>query len=102
MGQKEDVDVEYFWRLDMMPKWIKILSLPFTIPGAGMELGPKGLIDLLLRRSVRGHHVDLQVGSIPLEAAVWVTVHHLSLDMRVCTSPRAWCSYLPRRWRTPY
>jgi fatty acid desaturase len=76
-NQKEDVDVEYFWMLDMMPKWMKMLSLPFILPGAGLELGPKGLVDLLLRRCVGGHHVDWQVGSIPLEAAIWVTVHYL-------------------------
>lgn len=75
-NQKEDVDVEYFWIMDMLPKWLKILALPSMMPGAVFELGPKGLFDLVVRQSFGPHYVDAFLGGLPLEVALWISVHY--------------------------
>lgn len=83
-NQEEDVDVAYIWIADLLPGWLKILSLPVVAVGALLEIGPKSLVDLLLLRSIGGHHVDWSLGHLLPEIAVWVVVHLLAGPSLCC------------------
>jgi len=74
-NQEEDVDVQYIWIADMLPGWLKILSLPGVMAGAVIEIGPKQIIDLLVLGSVGGHRVDRRLGGLIPEVIVWCAVH---------------------------
>jgi len=83
-NQEEDVDVAYIWIADLLPGWLKVLTLPGVAVGAPIELGPKSLIELLVLRSVHGHRVDWRVGQVLPEAVVWLLVHFWAGPSLLC------------------
>jgi len=93
-NQDGDVDVEYLWIADLMPRWLKVLSTPFVPVGSVFELGIKQLFDLLVMRSVGGHHVDLFLGTLLLEIPVWLSVHYYFGPSLLCYL----CMYITCGW----
>jgi len=83
-NQEEDVDVQYIWMADMLPGWLKVLSLPGVFAGVLIEIGPKSIIDLVLLRSVGGHRVDWRIGMVLPEIAVWSLVHWFAGPSMLC------------------
>jgi len=83
-NQEEDVDVQYIWIADLLPAWLKILSLPAVFAGALVEIGLKAIVDLAVLRSVGGHRVDWRIGMVLPEIAVWLLVHWFA-------GPSVWC-----------
>lgn len=74
-NQEQDVDVEYIWIADLLPSWLKVVILPGIPVGALAEIGPKGFVDLFIRRAVGGNRVDLRDWSMWIEAFIWLFVH---------------------------
>lgn len=76
-NQDEDVDVEYVWFVDMLPRWVKFLMLPFLAPISLIETGPKGFYDVFVAGSLCGHTVDVHLGGLLIETPIWLLVHGL-------------------------
>lgn len=74
-NQENDVDVEYIWIADKLPKWLKILSTPFVPIGTVFELGIKQFFDLFISRSIGGYRIDVRLGGLLLEGPIWILVH---------------------------
>jgi fatty acid desaturase len=75
-NQEGDVDVEYIWIADLLPGFLKALSTPFLFVGVLLELGPKGIFDLIVLRRIGGCRVDFRIGHILPETAVWLAFHY--------------------------
>ncbi|CAE8678994.1 unnamed protein product, partial [Polarella glacialis] len=89
-NQEGGVDVEYIWIADALPSWLKMLATPFLPIGVVFELGPKSLVDLLVRQTFGIHHVDIRVGGLLLECTLWVLGHYF-------LGP-SWLCYLCMYW----
>lgn len=97
-NQDDDVDVEYVWFVDMLPRWLKLLMIPWLAPGAVVEIGPKGLFDMFFVRAVCGHHVDLSLGGLLFETPIWFLVHAVfgpSLWSYFCMYAAAGAIFMP-------
>jgi fatty acid desaturase len=83
-NMEEDVDVQYIWMADMLPGWLKVLTLPGVFAGALFEIGPKSIFDMVVLRSVGGHRVDWRIGMLLPEIAVWILVHWFAGPSWMC------------------
>ncbi|CAE7180462.1 DES5 [Symbiodinium pilosum] len=82
---ERDVDVEYIWIADLLPGWMKALSLPGIFIGTVIELGVKRMIvDLLIRGRVGGHKVDYRLGGILVEIPLWCVLHYMFGPSTLC------------------
>jgi len=83
-NQSADVDVAYIWIADLLPGCLKVLVLPTLSVGAMFEIGPKGIIDMIILRSIGGHHVDLRIGGVLAESLLWILIHYYFGPSCVC------------------
>lgn len=75
-NQSSDVDVAYIWIADLLPAWLKILALPTLGVGAMFEIGPRGILDMIVLRHVGGNPVDWRIGGVLIESLLWLFVHY--------------------------
>eukprot|EP00406_Dinophysis_acuminata_P018808 CAMPEP_0179340848 /NCGR_PEP_ID=MMETSP0797-20121207/69504_1 /TAXON_ID=47934 /ORGANISM="Dinophysis acuminata, Strain DAEP01" /LENGTH=296 /DNA_ID=CAMNT_0021054847 /DNA_START=12 /DNA_END=903 /DNA_ORIENTATION=- len=82
---EHDVDVDYIWLLDKLPKWLKPLIIPGVFVLVVLEIGIKRLVvDIIIRGHVGGHKVDHRLGGLWIEVPIWCAVHYLFGPSLLC------------------
>jgi len=97
-NQSDDVDVAYIWVADTLPRWLKVWSTPGIPIGVMLEIGLRGVWDLLIVRDVGGNRVDTTLGHIWLEVPFWCAFHYFfgpSVACYLCMMTVAGAIFVP-------